>query len=334
MGAQARQAPRVEPAAARRDRHDLHVDGRAACASRRPTSATSSRSTPTRGCRGKPPAGWSARWRIRSTTRASTPTPARRRGLCGAAAARHAVAADRPRGLAVPAHLLQHERHRPLRLRRVRRVPGSLRRRLLYRQGHLRRRCLRGRARRPRTGKHAAQSRSFRGDIRPRRPRFRHRGRRGVSLTLRRRRRCASTAGRAATGNCCPGFSVAARVAGEDRKHERASRRSAAGRCSTICDGRCRRRQRPRLAGGMDPVLPCRGGLDLLHPVDDRLPTLLPVLAAIVPRRPGSRLAATWRPRRGSSARSLPDRAAGQLPRPSGMVDDRCDRHGRCFVCS
>ena len=35
--------------------------------SRPPASATSSRSTPTRGCRGARSSGWSARWRIRST---------------------------------------------------------------------------------------------------------------------------------------------------------------------------------------------------------------------------------------------------------------------------
>ena len=135
---------------------------------------------------------------------------ARRRGIRRAAAARHALAADRPRGVAVPAHLLQHERHRSLRRRRVRRVPGSLRRRLLCRQGHLRRRCLRSRARRPRAAKArcsvticsrapspapawlpiSRSSRSFR---------------RATTSPPR-----ASTAGRAATGNCCRGFSVAA----------------------------------------------------------------------------------------------------------------------------
>ena len=72
----------------------------------------------------------------------------------------------------------------PYAVGRVRRVPGSLRRRLLCRQGHLRRGCVRSRARRPRAGEHASQSRSFRGDIRPRRPGFRYRGRRGVSVAL------------------------------------------------------------------------------------------------------------------------------------------------------
>ena len=51
LGAQARQAARAEPAAARRDRHHLPRCRRAAAAACPPTSATSSRSTPTRGCR-------------------------------------------------------------------------------------------------------------------------------------------------------------------------------------------------------------------------------------------------------------------------------------------
>ena len=135
---------------------------------RRPACGMSSRSTPTRGCPGKPSAGSSARWRIRSTGRGSTPPP-------GAIVEGYAVlqpritpfSADRPRRLAVPAHLLQHERHRSLRLGRVRFVPGSLRRRLLCRQGHLRRGRVRSRARRPRAGEHASQPRSFRGTFSP-----------------------------------------------------------------------------------------------------------------------------------------------------------------------
>ena len=54
LGAQARQAARAESAAARRDRYDVHRRSAAARRRRRlPASATSSRSTPTRGCRAK-----------------------------------------------------------------------------------------------------------------------------------------------------------------------------------------------------------------------------------------------------------------------------------------
>ena len=51
MGAQARQAARTQPASARRHRHDLRCRRPAARLACRPTSATSSRSMPTPGCR-------------------------------------------------------------------------------------------------------------------------------------------------------------------------------------------------------------------------------------------------------------------------------------------
>ena len=57
------------------------------------------------------------------------------------------VVADRSRGIDFPARLLQPERHRPVRVRGLRRLPGSIRRRFVQRQGNLRRRRLRGRAR-------------------------------------------------------------------------------------------------------------------------------------------------------------------------------------------
>ena len=48
LGAQARQTARTEPAAARRDRHHLHPDERAAACGSAVTFATSSPSIPTR----------------------------------------------------------------------------------------------------------------------------------------------------------------------------------------------------------------------------------------------------------------------------------------------
>jgi len=55
-----------------------------------------------------------------------------------------------PRGLGLPTRVLQRRRYRPLRIRSLRRVPGSVRRRLVPWQGNLRRRtssrpALRGR---------------------------------------------------------------------------------------------------------------------------------------------------------------------------------------------
>ncbi len=111
----------------------------------------------------------------------------------------------------------EHERHRSVRRRRLRRLSGPVRRGLLHRQGHLRRRRLRGRARRPRAREHAAQPRPVRGHLRPRRPGLRHRGRRGVSRRATTSRRRASTAGRAATGSCCRGSSGAATRRGAAR---------------------------------------------------------------------------------------------------------------------
>ena len=87
---------------------------------------------------------------------------------------------------AVPAHLLQQQRHRSLLVGRVGRLPGPVRRRVLLRQGHLRRRRLRGRAAGPRARRCDAEPRSVRGRIRPLGPGLGHRGRRGISRPLRR----------------------------------------------------------------------------------------------------------------------------------------------------
>ncbi len=77
LGAQARQAPGAERAAARLD-DDQHPDDRPARvdAARR-TCATSSRSTPTRGCRGAPSGGSSGRSPTRSTSRRFDPATGR-----------------------------------------------------------------------------------------------------------------------------------------------------------------------------------------------------------------------------------------------------------------
>ena len=60
----------------------------------------------------------------------------------------------------------------------------------------------------PRAREHAAQPRSVRGHLRARRARHRRRALRGLPVALRRRRRGASIAGRAATGSCCRGSSA------------------------------------------------------------------------------------------------------------------------------
>ena len=190
LGAQARQAARAQPPAARRHRHHLHGRRRSAAAGARPACATSSRSTPTPGCRATPRArliGKMAHPLNRPTLRRRS--EARRRAATRILQPRVTPSLPvGPRGLALPARLLRPRRHGSLRGGGLRRLPGPVRRGLLHRQGHLRRRCLRGGAGRPGAGERAAQPRSVRGHLRPRRPRLRRRGGRGVSRPLRRRR--------------------------------------------------------------------------------------------------------------------------------------------------
>ena len=231
------------------------------------------------------------------------------------------------RGLAVPARLLQHERHRPLCRRRVRRVPGSVRRRLLYRQGHLRCRRLRGRARRPCSGFDAAQPRSVRGRVRARRSRLRRRGGRGVSRPLRRRRPAPPSLG--ARRLAAAALDLGSRPARRARRGRSApSRRSAAGRCSTICDVRCRRR---RPSSPCWPDGPCRskrrsfGLSSSLATIV--LPTLIPVVGAVVPRHAGITLRSHLRALGADLRLALTlSRAADHLSCASGVADGRRDR--------
>ena len=137
LGAQARQAARTEPAAARRDRHHVHRRRRRAArrARRYPLRRDARRGHAVAARYGAPPDRQDGASAEPATLRCG-----RRQGgggLCGAAAARDAFAADRPRGLAVPAHLLQPERNRSLRLGGLGRLSGSVRRRLLCGQRHL-----------------------------------------------------------------------------------------------------------------------------------------------------------------------------------------------------
>ena len=195
LGTQAREAPRAESIAARRERHDLHRSRRRAArrARRRPLRDHARRRHPT--------ASRSCATARREDGPSAQPSEARwpqrpcGRGPRGASAAGHAVAADGSRGLALPARLLGSRRDGPLRVRRLRRLPGSLRGRLLQRKGQLRRGRLRGRARGADPGQHSPESRPLRGDLRPGRARLGHRGRRGLPLALRRRRGEAASLG-------------------------------------------------------------------------------------------------------------------------------------------
>ena len=137
----------------------LHADRRPSRLLFPPASATSSRSMPTRGCHGEPPHAWSARWRIRSTGRGSIPHVGR--VVEGYAVLQPRVTPTLPtdrEGSLFQRIFSGPGRHRPVRLRRLRRLPGSFRRRFLHRQRDLRRRRIRGGARRTGAGEHASKS--------------------------------------------------------------------------------------------------------------------------------------------------------------------------------
>ena len=107
-------------------------------------SASSSRSTPTPSCRARRPAGWSGRWPTRSTGRGSTRSGGRvveGYGVLQPRVSFHLTAATRSRFAAL---LAGSAGHRPVLDGRLRRLQGPVRERQLHRQGHLRRRRLRG----------------------------------------------------------------------------------------------------------------------------------------------------------------------------------------------
>ena len=163
---------------------------RSTAAGRRRTFAMSSRSMPTRGCRVRP----CERLIGKMAHPLNRPLFDRATGRVveGYAVLQPRVTPSLPIGR--EGSLFQRvfssiDRHRSLRCRRVRRVPGSVRRRLVCRQGHLRRRRVRGRAGRSGAGRLACSVTICSRGLRARRTGLGHRGGRRVSLALRRRRR-------------------------------------------------------------------------------------------------------------------------------------------------
>ena len=327
MGAQARQAARAQPPAARRDRHDV-----SSIAGDRAPCPTDVRYVITLDADTRLPRDAVARLVGKMAHPLNRPRfdPAeqpRRRGLRRAAAARHAVAAGRRARARCSSASSPAQRHRPLCRRGLRRLPGPVRRGLLHRQGHLRRRRLRGRAAGPRARQRAAQPRPVRGHLRPRGPASRtsRSSRNSPPATTSPRR--ASIAGRAATGSCCPGCSAGCRRAGADKAEPRAGDRLLEDvRQSAAHPVGAGRRSSPCWRAGLLP-LPAAlvwTGFVLLTIA---LPTLLPVLGAIVPRRAGHHAAQPFRrARRGCRSSAGAVRAARRLSRPSGLADGRRDR--------
>ena len=209
MGAQARQAARAQPPAARRDRHHLHRRRTASpvlpagvryvitldADTRLPRDAVAA---PGRqdGASAQPPAlrrrDRPGGRRLRCCSRASRrPCRSARKARCSSASS-PAPAASTP------------TRRRCRTSTRTCSAKAPTPARASTTSTRSRRRCA------GRVPENALLSHDlFEGVFARAGPGLRHRGGRGVSRALRRRRARASTAGRAATGSCCPGSSVA-----------------------------------------------------------------------------------------------------------------------------
>ena len=111
-------------------------------------------------------------------------------------------------GIALPADLLRTGRDRPVRVRRLRRLPGPVRGGELHRQGDLRPRRLQRGDGGPCTRERAPEPRPVRGGLRPGRAGDRRRALRRVPVQLPGLGGPPSTAGHGATGSSCPGSSA------------------------------------------------------------------------------------------------------------------------------
>ena len=182
--------------------------------------------------------------------------------------------------------------------------------------------------RRPRAGQHAAQPRSVRGHLRARRPGLRHRGGRGISRPLRRRRRAPASLGARRLAVAALDLRPRTR-AGSDRRGADAADRPLedARQSAAHAVGAGRRRSRCWPAG----LLPLAAalGLDRLRPARrSRCRRCCRSFAAIVPRRAGHHAAqpsARARRRSAAGAARRP-RLLVDLPGASGLADGRCDR--------
>ncbi len=219
------------------------------------------------------------------------------------------------------------ERHRSLRRGGLRRLPGPVRRRFLCRQGNLRRRRIRIRAGRQGAGLDLAQSRSVRGHIRPRRARFGCRGRRGIPVALRCRRRAAPSMG-------ARRLAIAAVDSGS--RAEGARRRPSVPRHTgdrPMEDARQSAPHADRARGDPDPVRrvddadPGGPRLDRLRPCDHCSSDADPGRHRHSAAAPGNYLHQPCsRARRRRSPFPDPFGAYRHLPGPSGLADGRCHR--------
>ena len=239
--------------------------------------------------------------------------------------------------------------HRPVLDGRLRRLPGPVRDRQLHRQGHLRRRRLRGRRRARLPREPHPQPRPDRGELRPLRPGHATSSCSTTSRPATTPTPAASTAGSAATGRSCPG-SAAGCPRPTGRAAEPACRPWSAGRSSTTCAAAWSRPPWSLLLALGWTVLP---GSPWLWTLAALAVPALPLLAArdrhAAGRRPqpvarGAETLAGQRARRGGAGAAVdrlpgrPGAAAGRRDRadagphvrhaaqPAGVGDRRGDR--------
>ncbi len=324
MGAEARQAARVQPAAARRRRYQLH---RAARGSQRAAVGEirhHARQRYAAAARDRPGNGRHAVAPLEPA--ALRPVGAARdRGLRHSPAARRGQHRQR-QPLAVLADLLGPRRHRSVHDRGVRHLPGSLPRGQLRRQGHLRRRRVRAVARRARAGQLAAQPRSLRGVVRPRGAVHRHPRHRRLPGPLPELRHPPAPVGPRRLADC------ALDLAHGPRRPRRGRGQQAAGNRALEDPRQPAAQPDPAVAGraadrGLDRPPGIAGAVD--HPGAD---------GDRVSRLHAARTLGHEPPGRGSAARAHPRRARQhpRRPPPGGAVDGhagasergdaRCDR--------
>ena len=269
LGTQARQAPRAEPAAARRERYDIRADRGAAARVPPGVRYVITLDSDTRlpretvrqaGRQDGAPAQPAAlrRHYCDGSSKATGSCSRASRPRCRPAAKARCSSASSPASSGID----------PYASARLGRVPGSVWRRLLHRQGHLRRRCLRSRARRPRAGNPRCSATICSRACSPApvwSPTSRW-SRTSPPYDVAAR---ASTAGRAATGSCCRGYFGRALVAGmasETRNHAGDRPLEDARQSATNA---VRSFMHAVVACGIYVAVRCRVGVDRLRPVDD-----------------------------------------------------------------
>ena len=324
MGAQARQAARAQSPAARRGRHDVPRHRIAAC---QPTSAMSSPSTPTRDCRAMRSSGWSARWRTRSTGRVSirSRTASSRATACCSRASRPRCRSARKvrcSSASSPATAASIPTRRPCRTStRTCSAKGSYSGKGIYDVDAFEA-ALQGRVPDDTMLSHDL----FEGVF----------ARSGLvsdievveEFPARYDVACGAPASLGARRLAAAALDARPGEGRRRRRGQAACRRSACGRCSTICGAPCRRRPRSSRCW-RDGRLPLPAALVWTGFVllTVALPTLLPVIAALVPRHAGITLRSHFAALGdGYSRCACADRPARGLSRSPGLADAGCDR--------